>query len=84
VLPVEGSDHLFADDATGTADPVDIVAFAQDWAMDQLGSTWPEVHAGAGRFGGILRPRFVDGVLMWCGSHAEIAPVGDLHASRDA
>jgi hypothetical protein len=81
VLRVDGSDHLVADDSTGTADPVDIVAIVQDWAMDQLGATWPEVHAGAERFGELLTPRFVDGVLTWCGSHAEIAPVGDLHAS---
>lgn len=81
VLRVEGSEHLIADDSTGMPDPVDVVAFLQDWAMDQLGSMWPETHDSAGRFVELLTPRIVDGVLMWCGKHADVAPVGDLRLS---
>ena len=84
VLRVEGSDHLVADDSTGAADPVDVVAFLQDWAMDQLGSPWPEVVDVVGRFAELLTPRFIDGVLMWCGERAAVASVGDLHFSHDA
>lgn len=83
VLRIEGDNHLVSEVAAGVADPIDLIEFVQDWAMGELGMSWPEARDGADRVAALLTPGIVDGTVMWCERGRPCAAVGELALSGD-
>ena len=78
VLSLPGRLLALGTEEDGSFSAVEVMSAAQDWAIDETGHGWPELHTDAGQFLAILQPAFDDNHAPVWSSGATTIPLGSL------
>ncbi|MGV8908992.1 MAG: hypothetical protein ACOH1Y_08405 [Propionicimonas sp.] len=62
----------------GTPDLLAIIGAVQEWAIDELGYGWPEIHDAQGGFVALLEPGQSLAGCVWCQRGSARVAVGEL------